>query len=136
MNANHATAALKVFLVDPAAALRRRLAALLDAPPEVAVVGEAEDAQAALAGILASQADVAVIELRLIDSSGLELIATLTRVAPKVAIVVLTNQSGPAFRAASDLAGADFFFDKTAEFGTACRAIAAIARLRDVPVAQ
>ncbi|WP_323122320.1 response regulator [Burkholderia alba] len=136
MNANRATAALKVFLVDPAAAIRRRLAALLDAMPGVAVVGEAEEAQAALAGILACDAEVAVIELRLADNNGLELIATLARVTPQLTVVVLSNLSGPECRAASDLAGADFFFDKTAEFGTACNAIAAMARMRDVPVAQ
>ena len=66
--------------------------------------------------IRSSQADVVIVDLRLADGSGLELIGTLSKAAPRVVTIVLTNHSAPAFREACALAGADYFFDKTVEF--------------------
>ncbi|WP_186039493.1 response regulator [Burkholderia gladioli] len=121
---------LRVYVVEPAAAIRRRVAALLEPLAGVAVVGESEDHAMAFAGIVSSQADVAVIELRLPSGSGLELLGALARFAPQVITVILTNLSAPAFRAASHKAGAHYFFDKTIEFELACHTIDALARAR------
>lgn len=130
MDASQSNAKLNVFLVEDATAVRRRIAAALSAIPQVSVVGEAEDAPTALAGISSTGADVAVVDLRLADSSGLDLIATLSREQPTVIKLVLTNHSGPAFRTACETAGADFFFDKTSEFDAACRAIEVLVKSR------
>ncbi|MGE8576717.1 MAG: response regulator transcription factor, partial [Burkholderia contaminans] len=73
MNASQLPAALRVFLVDHAAAVRQRIALLVGAIRGVAVVGEAEDGQEALAHIRGSQADVVIVDLRLADGSGLDL---------------------------------------------------------------
>ncbi|ABC34852.1 response regulator [Burkholderia thailandensis] len=127
MDAREPTPPLRVFLVDHAAPVRDRLTSLLETIVGVAVVGEAEDVPAALAGILETGADVAVIELRLTGGSGLELISALTRAAPRVVKIVLTNLSGAAFRAACSEAGADFFFDKTADVDAACRTVRTLA---------
>jgi DNA-binding NarL/FixJ family response regulator len=126
----------KVFLVDDAQPVRRRIAQLLATIHGVAVVGEAEDAQTALDGILACHADIAVVDLRLAGGSGIELIAALSRARSAIVKIVLTNHSGPAFRSACANAGADFFFDKTTEFDAACRAIAAISRARESRAAE
>ena len=53
-----------------------------------------------------------IVDLRLADGSGLELIGTLSKAAPRVVTIVLTNHSAPAFREACALAGADYFFDR------------------------
>jgi len=130
MDASQPDATLNVFLVEDAMAVRRRIAEALSAIPRVAVVGEAEDAPSALAGIRATGADVAVVDLRLVDSNGIDLVAGLSRERPAVVKLVLTNHSGPAFRAACASAGADFFFDKTSEFDAACRAIEVLVQTR------
>ncbi|MCM2551810.1 response regulator [Burkholderia glumae] len=121
---------LRVYVVEPAAAIRRRVAALLEPLVGVSVVGESEDHAMAFAGIVSSGADVAVIELRLPSGSGFELLGELARFAPHVTTVILTNLSGPAFRAASRDAGAHYFFDKTTEFELACHTIDALAHAR------
>ncbi|WP_414439943.1 response regulator transcription factor [Burkholderia sp. 22PA0106] len=121
---------LRVYVVEPAVAIRKRIAALLEPLAGVAVVGESEDHAVAFAGIVSSHAHVAVIELRLPSGSGLELLGTLARFAPHVVTVILTNLSGPAFRAASQKAGAHYFFDKTTEFELACRTIDTLAHAR------
>jgi len=125
--------AAKVYLVDAAVEVRRRLARLLDAIAGVEIAGEAEDGDAALAGIRASEADIVVLDLRLADGNGLELISTLSRLHPAVVKIVLTNHIARAFRDACQAAGADFFFDKTSEFDAACRTIAGIAEAQRAP---
>jgi DNA-binding NarL/FixJ family response regulator len=46
----------------------------------------------------------------------MEIVASLARAMPPIVTMVLTNHSGPAFRAACQRAGARYFFDKTVEF--------------------
>ncbi|MEI5999018.1 response regulator [Paraburkholderia bengalensis] len=123
--------AAKVYLVDAAVEVRRRLARLLDAIPGVDIAGEAEDGDAALEGIVGSGADIVVLDLRLADGNSLGLIDALSRAHPSVVKIVLTNHTARAFRDACNAAGAELFFDKTSEFDAACRAIAHFARLRE-----
>jgi DNA-binding NarL/FixJ family response regulator len=119
---------LRVFLVEDATLVRQRIAAALSAIPDVIVTGEAEDTATALTEIATSGADVAVVDLRLTASSGIDLIARLSREQPAVVTVVLTNHVCAPFRTACQQAGADFFFDKTSEFDAACHAIEALVK--------
>ena len=120
--------AAKVYLVDTAVEVRRRLACLLGAIAGVEIAGEAEDGDSALEGIRACDADIVVLDLRLADGNSLALIETLSRLHPAIVKIVLTNHIARAFRDACSAAGADFFFDKTSEFDAACRTVAGIAR--------
>lgn len=130
MEAHPTPSKLNVFLVEDASPVRRRIAEVLSAIPDVVVVGEAEDTATALAQIGASGADVAVVDLRLTASSGIDLIAQLSRLQPSLITVVLTNHTGAPFRAACEQAGAGFFFDKTSEFAAACHTIEALVQDR------
>ena len=124
---------LHVFLVEDAAPVRQRIAAAFSAIPDVIVIGEAEDTATALTEIAANGADVAVVDLRLTASSGIELIAQLSREQPAVVTVVLTNHVSAPFRTACEQAGADYFFDKTSEFDAACHTIEALVKERAHP---
>lgn len=130
METHLTTPKLHVFLVDDATPVRRRIAEAFSAIPDVIVVGEAEDTVAALSGIATSGADVAVVDLRLSASNGIELIARISHEQPEIVTVVLTNHAAAAFRTACQRAGAAFFFDKTSEFDAACHAIEALAKQR------
>ena len=96
----------------------------------VGVVGEAEESGAALAGIEASIAEVVVMDLRLTDGTGMELLGSLAQRMSPVITMVLTNHSGAWFRQACFAAGAQYFFDKTSEFDLACNTIKQIAHER------
>ncbi|RQZ30708.1 DNA-binding response regulator [Burkholderia sp. Bp9017] len=130
MNASLPPTTLRVFLVDHAVAVRQRIALRVGAIGGVLVVGEAEDGQDAWAHIRSSHADVVLVDLRLADGSGLDLIGMLSKATPRVVTIVLTNHSAAAFREACAAAGADYFFDKTAEFDAACRAIESLVHAR------
>lgn len=123
-------AALRVFLVDHANAVRQRIALLVGAIRGVVVVGEAEDDQDALTHIRGTHADVVLVDLRLADGSGLDLIGALSKAVPRIVTIVLTNHSAPAFRKACATAGADYFFDKTVEFDAACHVIESLVHAR------
>jgi len=127
MNSSLSHPALRVFLVDEALPVRRRIAALFGALDGVEIVGEAEEPGAAFAGIEGGAADLVVTELRLDGGTGLELLALLAQRMPHVVTMVLTNRSGAWFRRACLTGGAHYFFDKTHEFELARATVQRIA---------
>ena len=64
----------QVYLVDDHPMVRERLAMLIDQQPDLQVCGEAGDAAEALLGIEALRPDIAIVDLTLKSSNGLELI--------------------------------------------------------------
>jgi len=107
---------LKIFLIDDSGLVRRRLSALIDALAGVVVVGESEEADTALGCIRMTRADLVIVDPHLAAGNGMAIVAALGRAKLPVVTIVLTNHSGPAFRAACQRAGASYFFDKTSEY--------------------
>jgi DNA-binding NarL/FixJ family response regulator len=81
---------IKVFLVDDHPLVRESLTSLINQQPDMEVVGEAETAAQALKAMAASRPDVAVVDLSLNDSSGLELIKLSRQRLPATEVVVLS----------------------------------------------
>jgi DNA-binding NarL/FixJ family response regulator len=79
-----------VFLVDDHPLVREWLTNLIHQQSDLAVCGEAESGPQALQAILALKPDIAIIDLSLKDSSGIELIKDLKQSAPGLAILVLS----------------------------------------------
>jgi DNA-binding NarL/FixJ family response regulator len=90
MTADAGTPRKRIFLVDDHPLVREWLTNLIHQQPDLAVCGEAESAQQALPAINALQPDVAIVDLSLKDSSGLELIKDLRRTCPRVSVLVLS----------------------------------------------
>jgi DNA-binding NarL/FixJ family response regulator len=80
----------RVFLVDDHPLVREWLTNLINQQPDLAVCGEAESAPQALQTIAAAKPEVAIVDLSLQDSSGIELIKDLKQCQPEVAVLVLT----------------------------------------------
>ena len=85
------TGMVKVFLVDDHEVVRRGLMDLLNADPELEVVGEAGSVSEALARIPAAQPDVAVLDVRLPDGNGIELCRDLLSQMPDLRCLMLTS---------------------------------------------
>lgn len=119
---------LRVFVVDESTLVRERLTRHIGPDGAACIVGEAEDVETALQGIADTEADVVVLDLRLIDSNGMDLLHALRGRTDPIVTIVLTNYASPVFREASVVAGADYFFDKTTEFDLAMETIARLAR--------
>ena len=80
----------KVFLVDDHPLVREWLTNLINQQPDLAVCGETESAPRALQAIAAAQPEVAIVDISLKDSSGIELIKNLKLSHPDVAVLVLS----------------------------------------------
>ena len=80
----------RVFIVDDHPLVREGLANLINQQNDLMVCGQAEDAAQALAGIGASRAELALIDISLKTASGLELVKDLKVHHPNVALIVLS----------------------------------------------
>ena len=123
-------AATRVYIVEDSAAIRARLAEMLSRMERVSVVGEADSAREAVAGILRERPDSVLLDLNLMGRTGIDVMKTVRPKAPEVVFVVLTNHSEPQYRRAATSAGAAYFLDKSREFDRVREVIAEIAATR------
>jgi len=80
----------RIFLVDDHPMIRERLAEVIQREEDLVVCGEAEDRHGALKSVLVSRPDLAIIDLTLKKSHGLDLIKDLQVAYPEVAILVVS----------------------------------------------
>ena len=79
-----------IFLVDDHPLVREWLTNLIHQQPDLMVCGEAETGPQARQAIAALKPDVAIVDISLKDSSGIELIKDLKQCYPGVAVLVLS----------------------------------------------
>jgi len=97
---------LRVFLLDDHEIVRRGLVDLLGAEPDIVVVGEAGTAAEALRRIPATRPDVAVLDARLPDGSGIDVCRDVRSAHPDVRCLVLTSYDDSDAVFAAVMAGA------------------------------
>ncbi|RZS91370.1 LuxR family two component transcriptional regulator [Motilibacter rhizosphaerae] len=85
------TRPVRVFLLDDHEIVRRGLRDLLESDPSIEVVGEAGTAAEARRGILALLPDVAVLDGRLPDGSGVEVARDVRSAHPEIHVLILTS---------------------------------------------
>jgi DNA-binding NarL/FixJ family response regulator len=82
---------IAVFLLDDHEIVRRGVQELLEAEPDITVVGEAGTAGSALARIPGLRPDVAVLDVRLPDGDGVSVCREIRSRMPEVACLMLTS---------------------------------------------
>jgi two-component system, NarL family, response regulator DevR len=82
---------ITVFLLDDHEIVRRGLRDLLEAEPDIVVIGESGTAQDAAARIHAVDPDVAVLDVRLPDGDGVTVCRDLRARHPRTACLMLTS---------------------------------------------
>ena len=105
----------RVFLVEDSAPIRERLASLLGEIEGVQVVGEADTAAGATAGIFDTRPDAVVLDIRLAEGSGIDVLREVHPRAPEIVFIMLTNFANPQYRKICMAAGASHFVDKSTE---------------------
>lgn len=86
-----AKSGIKVFLLDDHEIVRRGVKDMLEAEPDIMVIGEAGTAASALARIPALMPDVAVLDVRLPDGDGVTVCREIRSRHPEVACLMLTS---------------------------------------------
>ena len=82
---------IAVFLLDDHEVVRRGVRDLLEAEPDIRVVGEAGTVSSALARIPALHPDVAVLDVQLPDGDGVTVCREIRSRMPEVACLMLTS---------------------------------------------
>jgi two-component system, NarL family, response regulator DevR len=82
---------IRVFLLDDHEVVRRGLRELLEDEPDIEVVGEAESAASALRRIPALRVDVAILDARLGDGSGIDVCREIRSRDESVRAIILTS---------------------------------------------
>ena len=85
------TSPITVFLLDDHEVVRRGVRDLLEAEPDIEVVGEAGTAASALARIPALRPDVAVLDVKLPDGDGVSVCREIRSRMPEVNCLMLTS---------------------------------------------
>ena len=97
---------IRVFLVDDHEVVRRGIADMINAEPDLEVVGEASTARQAVARDAATVPDVAVLDVRLPDGSGIDVCRTIRSANPVVQCLMLTAYDDDEASYSAVLAGA------------------------------
>ena len=97
---------IRVFLLDDHEVVRQGLRALLESGGDIEVVGESGLAMEAAARIPALRPDVAVLDARLPDGSGIEVCRTVRAVDPDIKALILTSYDDDEALFAAIMAGA------------------------------
>lgn len=121
------TSRITVFILDDHEIVRRGLIDLLDAHPRMEVVGEASTAAEALHRIPAVQPDVALLDVRLPDGSGVDVCRDIRSAVPRTRCLMLTSFDDDDALFAAVMAGASGYVLKEIRGSSLTEAIEQIA---------
>ena len=109
---------MKVFVVEDSAEVRERLVEMIREVKDIEVVGEAATYDTAVAGIIDTRPDVAVLDIKLANEtgSGIDALIEVRKTLPGIRAIVLSNYTTPQHLKASADAGAEYFLDKSIDF--------------------
>ena len=107
---------MKVLVVDDSALLRERLISMISELPGITAIGQAQDAPEALNSVEELHPDVVILDFRLSDGSGIEILKKMKKNNSAAVAIMFTNYPYPQYRKKCQEAGADFFFNKSTEF--------------------
>ena len=131
------SAKIRVFLLDDHEVVRRGLADLMGLEDDLELVGEASTAAEAVARIHATSPDVAVLDVRLPDGSGVEVCREVRSMHPDLKALMLTSYADDEALFDSIMAGASGYCLKDIRGQDLIGAIRAVAAGRSLldPVA-
>lgn len=91
MNQNNgATQKNRVFVVDDHPIVRQGLTLLINREPDLAVCGEAEDAQTAIQSVPVAKPDILIVDISLNGPDGLDLLKDLRMRYPDLPVLILS----------------------------------------------
>ncbi|MFF1724106.1 response regulator [Streptomyces sviceus] len=107
--------AIRVTVADDQAVVRAGIAAILDAEPDLCVVGQAADGDTAVELALSARPDVALMDVRMPGIGGLAATAAITERSSATRVLVLTTFGLDEYLFAALRAGAAGFLLKDTE---------------------
>jgi DNA-binding NarL/FixJ family response regulator len=118
---------VRVALADDQRLLREGLRIILDAAPDIAVVGVAEDGLDAIALAAKEQPDVMLLDIRMPRCDGIEATPRVLQASPQTRVLLLTTFDMPDLVVEGMRAGASGFLLKDSSAEQLCAAVRAAA---------
>jgi DNA-binding NarL/FixJ family response regulator len=106
---------MKVLIVDDSKIVCNGLQQMLIHIADIEIVGQAHNAQDAIASISESNPDVVILDIRMPGKSGIEVLKDIRDKKLPIRVIMLTNYPYPQYRKKCEELGADYFFDKVTE---------------------
>jgi DNA-binding NarL/FixJ family response regulator len=110
------TLSIQTLIADDSSLLRDRIISLLNSINNVFVVGEAENGVDALQLIREKEPDLAILDIRMPEMNGIEVLKKIRKLKMKTKVCILTNYAYPIYKRRCFEAGADYFLSKTEDF--------------------
>ncbi len=107
---------LTIFIVEDSPLMSKHIEAEVADIPEAEIIGIAETVEGAIEGIAESNPDVVLLDFRLKDGTGLDVLKAIKKSGNPPIVIVLTSLSNSKYREISLMSGADHFFYKSTDF--------------------
>ncbi len=107
---------MNILVVDDSRMMRERIIGMLLDVPGIKIAAEAGNITEARQFITELKPDLMLLDIRMPDGSGVELLKNLRNNHNSMIIIVLTNYPLAQYREKCLELGADYFFDKITEF--------------------
>jgi DNA-binding NarL/FixJ family response regulator len=107
---------MKLLIVDDSQVLARCLRSSLADVPGLEIVGHADCVADGIMEIRKAEPDVVVLDIRMPDGSGIEVLESLKSHPSPPTVIMLTNYDFPQFRRKCLESGSRYYFDKSTEF--------------------
>ena len=119
---------IKLLLADDHAVVRSGLRMLLDAQPDMEIVGEAENGHETIEKVLALQPDVVLMDIQMPDLNGIEATRQIVHTSPHIGVIMVTMFEDDDSVFAAMRAGARGYVLKGADQEEMVRVITAVSR--------
>ncbi len=106
---------MKVLIVDDSKTVCNGLQQMLAGIPGIDIVGQAHNGRDAITSISELKPDVVILDIRLPDLSGIDVLVDIRAKKLSTKVIMLTNYPYPQYRKKCEELGADYFFDKVTE---------------------
>jgi len=118
MPGNAGATPTRVFVVEDSPAICERIVEDISGLKNVEIVGTANREGQAISAIQKTPADIAFVDINLLEGNGLNVTREIRKIRSKVKlrIVIMTSFASPVLRKKSLALGADDFLDKLTEF--------------------
>jgi DNA-binding NarL/FixJ family response regulator len=107
---------MKIVIADDSSLLRDRIKSLLKSLSNDSVVYEAANGAETLQIIREKEPDLLILDIRMPEMNGIEVLKKIRELKMKVKVCILTNYAYPIYKRRCFEAGADFFLRKTEDF--------------------
>jgi DNA-binding NarL/FixJ family response regulator len=119
---------IRIFIVDDHPVLRRGLKSLLSNYEDFSVLGEAADIASAKTALLDNRADVVLLDIRLVNESGLDLLDWIKREQADTRVIILSSFDDNEYIQRALRTGADGFILKSGSDELLCDAVRTVYR--------